>query len=58
MTIKLTPINHNPDKGNNATLIVGGGIMLMIAIGLPQLGWSPVLYGLSAMAFAVALLSK
>lgn len=45
----------DPQAGNNATLIVGGGILLMLAIGMPQLGWSPVMYGGSAMCFAAFL---
>lgn len=54
--LKITPINHgDPQAGNNAILIIGGGILLMLAIGMPQLGWSPVFYGGSAMCFAAFL---
>ena len=45
----------DPHAGSNAILILGGGILLMMAIGLPQLGWSPVMYGGSAMCFAAFL---
>lgn len=40
---------------DNVMLFLGGGILLMMAIGLPQLGWSPVMYGGSAMCFAAFL---
>ena len=40
---------------DNVMLFLGGGILLMMAIGLPQLGWSPVMYGSSAMCFAAFL---
>lgn len=36
---------------DNVMLILGGGILLMLAIGMPQLGWSPVMYGGSARCF-------
>lgn len=41
--------------GDNVIVILGGGILLMMAIGLPEMGWSPVFYGGSAMCFAAFL---
>lgn len=59
--LKPIPVaKPDPDDDDNFSfcLAVGASVLLGVAIGMPQLGWSPVLYAVSAFLFTAVLKSR